>query len=190
MEKLNMPKTQLSQAWSLHMQRWAVLRKINDTVLVFQTLSWFACYHFFRQPVIFLPTCSLWNPWFLSHREYCFRSKIKHSLRSTLNSPWCSQPSFFFSVLPAWRSHHSASGQAAKFRLCIQCPSPTQPGAWIMNKKLHNGPFRSWDPRLEKAFSVADSMRRWKSAGNLTLWLTCQRSKHWFVLFAHRTFVC
>lgn len=94
MEKSNMPKTQLSQAWSLHMQRWAVLRKINDTVLVFQTLSWFACYHFFRQPVIFLPICSLWNPWFLSHREYCFRSKIKHSLCSTLNSPWCSQPGF------------------------------------------------------------------------------------------------
>ena len=72
--------------------------------------------------------------------------------------------------------------QVAKFRFCILCPSPTQPGTWILNKKFHNGPFRSRAPRLEKAFSVADRMRRWKSAGNLALWLICQGSKHWFVI--------
>lgn len=160
------------------MQRWAVLRKISDTVLVFQTLSWYDCYHFF------LPICSLWNPWFLSHGEHFFRSKIEHSLfNPEFILVLSAQVSSSVYCLPGSpTTQQLCSDQVAKFRFRIQWPSPTQPGTWILNKKFHNGPFRSRAPWLEKAFSIADRMRRWQSAGNLALWLICQGSKHWFVI--------
>lgn len=145
------------------MQRWAVLRKINDTVLVFQTLSWLPA-------IISLGSQSSFSPLVLfGTLDSCliestvFRSKIKHSLRFNPNSPWCSQPSFFFSHAclpggPTTRQVAKLLNSGSAFNVLV-LPSQERE-LWtrsIMDLSGHE--IRG----LRRHFPVADSMR----SGNL-----------------------